>query len=198
VSVCNEKNLKTKGTMKKIISLLLVITFVCLAFTSQKGKIYIATGNVQFTSDAPLELIKASSDKLLGILNTENNEFSFRINMRSFKGFNSSLQKEHFNENYVESTKFPKAIFKGRIIENINFLEPGNYNIRAKGKLKIHGIEQNRIIKCSLTILKNKIIVKSNFSVFLKDHDIKIPKIVNQKISEKIFVKVNGTIIPSI
>lgn len=184
--------------MKKIISLLLVITFISLAFTSQKGGIYIATGSIHFTSEAPLELIKASSDKLLGILNTENNEFIFRINMRSFEGFNSSLQKEHFNDNYVESTKFPKTTFKGRIIEDIDFSKSGNYTIRAKGKLKIHGIEHNRIIKCSLSVLKNKIIVKSNFSVFLKDHDIKIPKIVNQKISEKIIIKVNGNFIPRI
>jgi len=147
-------------------------------------------GTVDFISDAPLELIKAKSAKLSGAINTTDKSFLFSIPMNTFQGFNSELQRSHFNENYVESTKYPKTTFEGKIIEDIDFSKPGTYQIRAKGNLLIHGIKQQRIIKSTLTITKGSLKIKSSFTVPLVDHQIQIPTIVKQKIAEEIFVNI--------
>lgn len=153
-------------------------------------------GYVKFVSEAPLEIIKASSNKLNGILDTQSKSFAFKVSMSSMEGFNSPLQKIHFNENYIESSKYPYAKFKGRIIEDIDFSKNGIYLIRAKGKFSIHGVEKLRTIKCKININENNIRVKSNFTVLLEDHNIDIPTIVNQKLAEQIRVQVSFTLRP--
>ncbi len=174
----------------------LVLFLGCLS-TITSGQIYkTIKGSVKFISDAPLELIQAQSDKLVGLINTSDRSFAFSIPMRSFEGFNSELQRTHFNENYVESSKFPNATFEGKIIEEIDFNKPGEYEVRGKGKFNIHGVEQIRIIKCHLTIEKNTIIIQSKFSILLADHNIKIPSVVSKKITEEVVVELNSTLIP--
>ena len=182
--------------MKKTI----VIFFAALlgiAGFAQSGNLYFTnTGQVDFTSDAPLEVIKASSGKLAGLLNVDDRSFSFSIPMNSFEGFNSSLQKTHFNENYMESEKFPNSTFNGKIIEEVDFMQPGNMRVRAKGKLLIHGIMQDRIIRCNVTVGSAGIEVNAEFTVPLEDHDITIPSIVQQKIAEITDVKISFSLKP--
>lgn len=149
-------------------------------------------GTISFRSDAPLELIKASSNKLAGIFDTDTKKFAFRIKVSSFEGFNNALQKEHFNENYMESDKFPYATFSGKIIEDIGYDKPGTYSIRAKGNLNVHGVEQERIIKVDLVINDKNISVKSVFTVMLNDHNITIPKVVHEKLASEIKVDVKA------
>jgi hypothetical protein len=153
------------------------------------------TGTILFTSDAPLELIRANSNQLKGWLNPETRLFSFAINIKTFKGFKVSTQKKHFNENYLESDKYPQATFEGKIIENIDLRRDGLYNVRAKGNLFIHGVLQERIIKCNLTIKNGLVSVKSNFIVLLSDHNINIPKILDQKLASDIKVEVTTDLI---
>ncbi len=97
----------------------------------------------------------------------------------------------------MESDIYPNTTFKGKIIEEVDLSVPGNYQIRAKGKMNIHGVENDRIVKCDLVVGGNKIIVKARFTVFLEDHNISIPSIVNQKIAEEIKLDVSFTLIPS-
>ena len=123
--------------MKNKRFLVIILAGFFMSLTFKADKLFMAKGTVSFTSDAPLEIIKASSDKLVGALDTKKKEFYFRVNMSTFYGFNSALQREHFNENYMESHKYPKTTFKGKIIEDIDFTKAGTYNIRAKGKLNI-------------------------------------------------------------
>ena len=160
---------------------------------SQDTALRTESGHVSFKSNAPLEIIEAQSDQLRGVIDTSKNTFAFTIDMTTFDGFNSSLQKTHFNENYLESGNFPNAIFLGKIIEKINWQAIGVQTIRAKGELEIHGIRQERIIKSEIDITANGMTIKSDFSVMLNDHNISIPKIVSQKIAEKIFVSVSAS-----
>ena len=153
-------------------------------------------GTIQFKSDAPLELIEARSVKLKGVINAAEQTFAFSVPNNTFEGFNSALQREHFNENFMESTKFPNSSFAGKIIETIDFSADGTYNVRAKGKLLVHGVEPERIIKATLQIKKGVITVSSGFSVPLADHNLTIPKIVNQKIAEEIQVELNALLQP--
>lgn len=175
------------------------IVFLALLFGrtgAQDNNYFTTSGSISFTSDAPLEVIKASSDHLDGVLNLDSREFLFNIAMNSFEGFNSSLQRTHFNENYLETEKYPKSSFAGKIIEEVDFHKMGKVRVRAKGKLLIHGVEQDRIIRCELDISRDKIDISSDFTVLLAEHDIKIPSIVQQKIAEEIDVRMRATISP--
>ncbi|HMJ48388.1 MAG TPA: YceI family protein [Ferruginibacter sp.] len=155
----------------------------------------VSSGSISFRSDAPMELIKASSNQLKGIFNAERKQFAFTINVNTFKGFNSPLQQEHFNENYLESNTYPRASFEGKVIEDIDLHKEGVYSIRAKGNLTVHGVVQERIIKCELSIKNNIVSIKSNFTVLLADHNITIPKVVHEKLASEIKVEVKADLI---
>ena len=181
--------------MRFAITLLTVIFSVSFETLSQQ--IFMTrNGVVKFTSDAPLEIIKAQSGSLNAVINFSARTFAFSIPITSFRGFNSPLQREHFNENYLESSKYPVGMFKGKIIEEVDFKQNGTYTVRTKGTLIIHGVEQERIIKSSITINGSQIMLNSSFEVPLSDHKISIPKIVNQKIAEAIQIKVNAVLSP--
>lgn len=171
---------------RSILSLLLLLS--CHTFATAQQKLTVEKGQVRFSSNAELELIQASSDKIQGLIDTSANKFAFSVDIQSFKGFNSSLQKEHFNEKYLESDKFPTATFSGKIIEDVDYSKDGTYEVRAKGELNIHGIKQTRIIKSKLTISGGKVSIDSQFLVPLTDHNITIPQIVNKKIATEIEV----------
>lgn len=155
--------------------------------------VYMArSGSVSFVSNAPLEIIKASSSSLSGAINLAENKFAFIIPNQSLKGFNSELQQEHFYENYMEVEKYANSTFQGKIIEKIDSNSGEVQQVRAKGKLNIHGVEKERIIDGTIQFKGGKIIVNSEFTIELEEHNIHIPKIVNQKIAETIDVKIHA------
>jgi polyisoprenoid-binding protein YceI len=158
----------------------------------EKSVFQCENGKVAFKSDAPLEVISAKSAKLRGAIDTAKQTFAWTVEIKTFEGFNSPLQREHFNENYMESDKYPKASFAGKIIEDVDFQKNGIYSVRAKGKLNIHGVEQERIIKSQLEVKGNKLRVQASFTVPLAEHNITIPKVVYQKIAEEITVTVDA------
>lgn len=166
--------------------------FATGAALPEKNVFQCSKGKIHFRSNAPLEIIEARSTRLRGVIDPGNQNFAWTVEINSFDGFNSPLQREHFNENYMESSKYPSATFSGKIIEKINFEQDGSYPVRAKGKLVIHGIEQERIIKGTLEIKGRKLRIEAMFSVPLTDHNITIPKIVHQKIAEEIVVNVEA------
>ena len=153
-------------------------------------------GITKFTSEAPLEMIKAQSNKTTGAIDFATKNVAFSVLIQSFEGFNSALQKEHFLENYMEAGKHSKAVFKGKIIEDLAANKNGTYSVRAKGIFNIHGIEKEKIIKVKIVIKENVVEVDSDFDVPLTDHDIKIPKIVNQKIASVITVQFKANLKP--
>lgn len=179
----------------RIFFFLFLISVFSAPAQSQRETWQTRTGRVNFLSDAPLEMIAASSDELRGVLDISENTFAFAVNVSTFQGFNSPLQQQHFNENYLESRLFPQTSFKGRIIEQVDFSKDGVYIIRAKGILNVHGVERERIIKSNLVVEGNRITITSNFSVRLDEHDITIPRIVNQKIAEVIQVEVSAVLL---
>ncbi|MDY0200280.1 MAG: YceI family protein [Tenuifilaceae bacterium] len=180
--------------MRTIILPVIILSFI--TNLSAQNIFISSAGTIEFTSDAPLELIEAKSDKLEGMISLSDRSFSFDISMASFEGFNSKLQQTHFNENYIETSKYPKATFEGKIIEEYDFSKPGTYDIRGKGFFSVHGIKENRIIRCKMVVTKTNIEISSNFTVFLEDHNISIPSIVNQKIAEEIKVKIKIVLKP--
>jgi polyisoprenoid-binding protein YceI len=179
--------------MAKGLQILFTAALVFIIAAAAPPPVYkVTNGTISFRSDAPLELMKASSNELAGLFDTDKKKFAFRIKVNSFKGFNADLQKEHFNENYMESDKFPYADFEGKLIEDVDYSKPGTYNVRAKGKLTIHGVVQERIIKVDLKIKEKTISARSNFTVLLADHNITIPKVVHEKLASEIKVEVKA------
>lgn len=177
--------------------LLSVIFILFIGFQVKAQPVYeVTSGTIDFSSVAPQEVIKASSPGLSGFINIEKKTFSFSIDMISFTGFNTPLQQNHFNENYMESAKYPKAVYSGKIIEEIDLLRDGVYNVRVKGKLKVHGLEQERIIRSHIIVKNRKITVNSDFKVALADHDIKVPRVVYDKLAPEIVVSVKAVLIP--
>ena len=184
-----------KGFKNRAVYFTLILILLLLSGFQEKPVIYTCkTGQVNFLSDAPLEMIKASSRNLAGAINLNDRSFSFLLPTKTFEGFNSSLQKTHFNEDYMETDTYPNSTFKGKIIEEVDLSVPGTYKIRAKGKMYIHGVENDRIVRCDLVVSENKIDVKASFTVFLADHNISIPSILNQKIAEEIKVDISFTL----
>lgn len=181
-----------------LLLLMLLLTGVAAGLQTGSAQRYYVTENqtVEFISEAPLERIHAHSEKLSGILDLQTRKFLFQVPMESFYGFNSPLQREHFNENYMESDQYPKARFDGKIIEEIDFSKNGTHRIRAKGKLYIHGMERRITVPCKLTINDETMEVSSSFSVQLSHYGIKIPRVVSQKLSEVIDVQTQITMRP--
>jgi len=169
---------------------LFILLFILVFLAESRGQKKYSTqkANINFTSKAELELIKAASGEVRGLIDPATNQFAFTVDISTFKGFNSALQREHFNEKYMESEKFPKASFSGKIIEQIDFEKNGTYEVRAKGDLDIHGIKQTRIIKGKLMINNGTLRVEAQFPVPLSEHNISIPTIVSQKIATEIQV----------
>lgn len=184
--------------MKKPLFLILsLLTIATLAIQGQKGaKIYIfESGNISFFSEAPLENIEAKTDYFAAALSPENRKFAYSVQISSFK-FDKSRMEEHFNENYMESDKFPKATFTGEIVEAVDLFQDGDYEVTAQGKLNIHGVEQPRSLPVSIKVKNGKISFSSHFQVKLVDHNIEVPTIVVAKIAEVIEVKVSGVLKP--
>lgn len=180
--------------MKKLI-LFCLFTSGCTIAVYSQGDIYrTSKGQISFRSDAPLEIITASSTEFKGIIDPAALTFGFTVPVATFRGFNNGLQQQHFYENYMETSKYPDATFTGKIIEHIDLTVPGTYNVRAKGQLDIHGHPQERIIKVTLVSDGNQIHAKTSFVVPLVDHQIEIPKIVNQKIAQEIKVDVQASL----
>ena len=173
--------------MNKGLTVLTLLAVICIGYGQ---RLEVVKSKIDFTSDAPLELINANSDNARGLIDPITRQFAFIIKTSSFKGFNSELQREHFNEKYMESEKFYESSFSGRFIDSVNFKVEGVYRVNAKGTLLLHGKKQPRTIPGTITITKDKIVVDAEFKVLLVDHDIQRPNVVGAKIASEILVKV--------
>lgn len=152
-----------------------------------------SSGYTSFSSVTPLENVFAEDKKCQAILNAATGELAIRMNMRDFV-FPNKLMQEHFNENYIESDKYPTATFSGKIDKAIDYTKDGEYDASATGKFTVHGVTQTRTISGKMKIEGGKISINSSFQVALTDHKIDVPEIVFVKIAQKIDVKAQYTL----
>ena len=176
--------------------LLLILCFVVSGIKSNSQIIYLAQGaKVSFFSSTPIEDIDATSQSMTSVINISTNEIAFNIPIRTFQ-FKRALMREHFNEKYIESDKFPNATFKGKINEPIDWTKDGSYDITATGILTLHGVDKQHTEKGKAVVKDGKINITSSFKAAVKDHNITIPKIVMTNIAEIVEVKLNADYIP--
>lgn len=149
-------------------------------------------GQVSFYSKTPVEDIEAVTNEATSLLDIEKGEIVFAILVKSFH-FDKALMEEHFNENYVESTKYPKATFNGKILNlnSINLTKAGTYTIEVGGDLTIHGVKQYQTATGTITVANNKIEATAKFFIKLSDHKVEIPALVAEKISKTVDIQVN-------
>ncbi len=176
--------------MKQLTALIL---FVILSLGSAQAQKYITkTGHIRFFSSTPVEDIEAHNRQVNCALDQQNGEFVFRVLMKSFQ-FEKALMQEHFNENYVESDKFPNAMFSGKVvnISAINFDKNGIYNATVEGDLTIKGVTKKVSEKGTFEVKDGNVTGKSTFNALLADYGIKIPNTVASNISKTIQIDVD-------
>ena len=178
--------------MKKIFLILIGIALS----TSIYSQIYMAKNcEISFFSHSPIMDIKAVNKAAKPLLNTTTGDVQIKITMTSFE-FEKPLMQEHFNEEYVESEKFPYAIFKGKINEKVDFTKDGDTKVTVTGKFTIHGVEKERTIEGIVSIEGKEIIISTKFNIHVADYDIKVPSLYVTTIAEDVEVKLNATLDP--
>jgi len=176
------------------IAILLSLFSAGLVYATVSQVYAVKSSKVKFKSVAELELISAESTALTGLVDPNTKNFAFSVSNKSFDGFNSALQKEHFNDNYLESDKYPNTTFTGRIIDDIDFKKYGIYTIRVKGMLKVKGVTREELIRGTLEVSSAGIKLNTSFSILLSDYEIRIPRIVNQKIAPDIQIAIQANL----
>ncbi|MDR7128721.1 polyisoprenoid-binding protein YceI [Algoriphagus sp. 4150] len=145
------------------------------------------SGYVRFFSSALVEDITATNNKATAVFDPVSGEAVFLIPIAAFE-FRKSLMKEHFNENYLESEKFPEAYFRGKISGYIP--EKPQSNAVAEGELTIHGVTKPVKIQGTITDKGGKIGMQAVFKVVLKDYNVEIPRLMFQNIAEEVEVTI--------
>ncbi len=170
---------------------LILIAGVLFALNLHAQKYSTKTGHVSFYSKAPLEDIKADNRQGSFILDASTGEVAAVILIKSFE-FKNALMQEHFNDNYMESEKYPKSTFIGKVanIQDVKFDKNGTYDVKVSGQLTIHGVTKEITETGKVAVKGDAVIIESAFFVALADFGIKNDKVKN--IAERIEVTVNA------
>jgi len=177
--------------MRKKISLAgLLITGAIVGLWGQ-GKYLTNKGHISFFSHTVIEDIKAENQEVASVIDASSGEVAIIVKMTDFQ-FPKKLMQEHFNENYVESEKFPKARFNGKIKNNgeVDYSSEGMYEVLVAGEMSIHGISNRVEAEGTIAVTSDGIIARARFMLNPEDYGIKIPKVVRKNIAEKLEISV--------
>lgn len=173
-------------------SLLIALAFIATTNAASAAKIISKSGHIWFYSYTPIEVIEAHNRQGVSILDTETGDIQISILIKSFE-FKVALMQEHFNENYLESDKFPKATFKGKVeqLNGIKFNVDGSYTSNVTGDLTIHGVTKTLTVPGTFEVKGGIVTAKAKFTVSPKEFGIAIPSLVENKIAKDIEVTVD-------
>ncbi len=176
--------------MKKF---LLTLLISLASITATHAQTYITkNGKITFFSKTPMENIEAVNNQVVSVLDSKTGVMQFSVQVKGFL-FKKALMQEHFNEEYMQSDKYPKATFKGTIagISKVNFAKDGNYVVNVTGNLNVHGVTNKVTLPGTISIVGGKLNATATFNILLADYKIDIPKIVQDNISKSIEIKVD-------
>ncbi|WP_299455199.1 YceI family protein [uncultured Microscilla sp.] len=180
--------------MKKTNCIFLTLALVLVwgvGVLKAQDRFFLQKSKITFESETPVETIKAVNASSQGVVITGKNKFLIRVPIQAFK-FKRRLQQTHFNENYMESNKYPNAVFRGQLDGNYDLTKEGTYQVKAKGKLDIHGVKKDRTVPATIIVKNGLANFKAQFIVKPADHGIKIPKVVAGKIANEIKVNIQS------
>ena len=178
--------------MKKF---LLSSTLLLLLLNVFGQRHFTKTGQISFYSEAPVENIEATNNKVTAITDVKSGAIEFAVLMKAFL-FEKALMQEHFNENYVESDKYPKAKFVGKITDSKLLSKKGTHKTTAEGELTIHGETKKITVPVELVVGDTEIAVNTKFTITLADYKIEIPTVVKDNISKTIDITVKTNLKP--
>jgi polyisoprenoid-binding protein YceI len=170
-----------------------MLIFICamsVVFLANAQRYKSVSSNVKFYSKAPLEDIEAVNVHASSIVDLGAGTGVFSVPIKKFE-FEKKLMQEHFNENYLESDKYPNGIFSCTF--EPKQLQAGLNTVRASGEMTIHGVKQNIHVTGKMFLEDNKLKVDAEFPINLADYKIKIPKAVFYNIAETVLVTVTFT-----
>ena len=155
-------------------------------------KYFTRSGKITFFSDAPLEDIKAVNNSATSVLDAETGRLEFSVLIKGFQ-FEKAKMQQDFNENYMESSKYPKSTFRGNIQNwgEVDLGKDGTYELQVSGDLTIHGVTQPLETDAKLTVDGEQLSAHTSFMVKVADFDIEIPSVVSKKIAETVEVTVD-------
>lgn len=168
---------------------ILILSFLFLSAYSQK---YMTkNGYIGFYSHTSMEDIKGDNNQVAGVIDISTGEMVFQALIKSFH-FDRALMEEHFNENYLESEKFPKSSFKGKItnLSSVNFSANGKYNVTVEGDLTIHDVTNKISTNGIIEVIAGGINASSKINISPEDYKITIPGVVREKINKNLEVTV--------
>jgi flagellar basal body P-ring protein FlgI len=182
--------------MKYYLTLLFIAITCCL---SAQEKYISNNGNIKFYSKTPIENIEATNNQVQCLLNKTNGIIAFKVLIKNFN-FKEYAMQEHFNSDFLHSSKYPNATFEGVINNNesIDYSKNGTYAIKVSGKLTIHNITKEVSQMGTLSVKDGKIRLQSNFNILLKDFGISVPSIYVKKLATTIQVTVDSILEPYI
>jgi YceI-like domain len=183
--------------MKTSRILFLLLTLALAIPVAAQDVFMTRNGKISFFSKTPMENIDAINNEVLSVIDLKKNEIAFAVLIKGFH-FERALMEEHFNENYMESTKYPKATFNGTIrpTGTLDVRKDGVYPVDVEGDLTIHGTTRKATAKGELVVNEGKMSSKSTFRLIVKDFNIEIPGVVADKIAETIDVTVECAYVP--
>jgi polyisoprenoid-binding protein YceI len=182
--------------MKKLVLTLAILAAGTVSVFAQK---YMTrTGKVSFNATTPTspEKIEGVNNEVASIVDAKTGDLVFQVLVKSFK-FERELMQEHFNENYLESDKYPKSDFKGKItnISEVNFSKDGTYTAKVSGKLTIHGVSNEVNETGTITVKGNTATLKAKFAVKLKEYKVEIPSLVADKVSKDATISLESALV---
>lgn len=169
-----------------------IVAVLLMASGASAQKFLTKTGYIRFYSDAPMEKIEAINRQVNSVVDVATGDFVFKVLMKSFV-FEKALMQEHFNENYVESDKYPNATFVGKVtnLKEVNFGKDGTYPATVEGKLTIKGVTKEVKQTGTFEVKGGSILGKSKFNLTLSDYNVTIPSAVSKNISNTVEVTVD-------
>lgn len=171
--------------------LLFLSAFIAIAATSFSQIYSTKTAQIEFYASTPLENVDAVNNEAESKMLQKNGQIIFAVLIQGFH-FRNNLMEHHFNEDYMETTKYPKADFKGFItnISSVDFTKNGKYNVTAQGSLTIHGVTKNITVPGVIEVTDGKVSATSTFSIHLKDYNV-TGSYIGSKIAEQVRITVN-------
>ncbi len=157
----------------------------------QAQKYFSKTGEISFFSATAIENIEAKSNSATTVYDSDSGKLQWAVLIKSFE-FEKAMMQEHFNENYMESSKYPKAQFKGEIKnkEVIKLSKDGSYTAQVNGTLEIHGVTKNVSTTATFIVKSGSITATCNLKVAVADYGIEIPSVVKENIAKELEIKV--------
>jgi polyisoprenoid-binding protein YceI len=179
--------------------MILLAAFLVVSTTASAQKYFTRDGKLKFdaTATASPDKIEALSNSATCVLDVATGGMAWQVLIKGFR-FEKALMQEHFNENYMESDKFPKATFKGTItnLNEVNLSKDGTYNAIVKGTMNLHGVEKEMTANGAITVSGGKIKVNAGFNILLADYEVKIPSVVSGNIAKEAKILIDATLEP--